>query len=129
MCIDYLLWATPRWLKLYINREAHCLIIGHTSIAEMLSKHRSHSHGQQTKIIGLSVRLLQLNCEEMSRFKSEYISCLAREGSADIICLQELLIDDVIYLNYRVKADGFKVATYTLSSTHGYNILVKTNIT
>ncbi|KAG5872514.1 hypothetical protein JTB14_010487 [Gonioctena quinquepunctata] len=51
-----------------------------------------------------------------------------REESLDIVCLQELHVGDINQLNYRVQIESFKIATYILSNTHGYAILVKSNI-
>ncbi|KAG5889332.1 hypothetical protein JTB14_012603 [Gonioctena quinquepunctata] len=94
----------------------------------MLSRSRGHFHGHPTKEIGPSVRFLQLNCEGISGSESEYISPLAREESVDIVCLQELHVGDINQLNYRVKIERFKIATYILSNIHGSAILVKHNI-
>ncbi|KAG5882617.1 hypothetical protein JTB14_013306 [Gonioctena quinquepunctata] len=83
----------------------------HSSPYDELSKRSGHFHGHPTKKIGPSVRLLQLNRDGISRSKSEYISCPAREESMDIVCLQELHVGDINQLNYRVKIEGFKIAT------------------
>lgn len=52
------------------------------------------SNDQLTKVVGPSGRLLQMNVEGMSRSKREYQSRLARESSADVLCLQETHIED-----------------------------------
>lgn len=78
-----------------------------------------YSNDQLTKVVELSVWLLQINVEGMSRSKREYLSRLPRESSADVVSLQETHIADEAQLNTRAYVDGCRIAIFSLTRVNG----------
>lgn len=89
---------------------------------------RNDPSDPQTKAIGPSVRICQLNIEGISRAKSEYLSKLLREHSIDVAVIQETHLADEHQLKARGEILGYSAAGYTLHPTYGIATYIRNGV-
>lgn len=81
------------------------------------TKTHGSSESQQTRKIGPSVRICQINIEGISRAKSQYLSKLLQDNDIDLVTVQETHVKDEADLASRGKVPGYEIlgATYDLA--------------
>lgn len=66
--------------------------------------------------IGPQLNIFQLNCEKISKSKSEFIARIAYELEADVILLQETATLDDANIEKRGNIPGFNILVATIHS-------------
>jgi len=82
------------------------------------------SHGSID--VGPALKVLQLNVEGMSASKRTVISNIADHHKADVICLQETHISDLISARYEI--DGFDLISAEPDAVYGRATYVRSDI-
>ncbi|KAE9532084.1 hypothetical protein AGLY_010286 [Aphis glycines] len=84
--------------------------------------------GHQTRKLGPTLRICQINIEGISRSKSDYISRILREQNVDIVAIQETHTQDKTQLNTRGKIHGYSIIGATFHRSYGIATYARNNL-
>ncbi|KAL4083147.1 hypothetical protein QTP88_028477 [Uroleucon formosanum] len=84
--------------------------------------------GHQTRKLGPTLRICQINIEGISRSKSDYISRILREQNVDIVAIQETHTQDETQLNTRGKIHGYSIIGATYHRSYGIATYARNNL-
>lgn len=91
-------------------------------------KPNGSSQNQLTRKLGPSVRICQINVENISYAKSQYLSKILKNDNIDLVAIQETHCDSEEQLQKRGKIPGYELLGATFHHTYGVATYVKQDI-